>query len=269
MSFFALLLRNLLYHGRGNLAVLLGVAVGAAVLTGALLVGDSLRGSLRERSLEQLGWVHHAMVTGRFFAADLADRLGAERAAPAILLRGSVSSVPMGSSEARRVNQVTILAVDDRFWEGDSSGPGAEFWKSDTDGAVLNATLATELGVRAGGEIDLWVQRPSSIPRNALARSDVGDVLEQIQVEVKASARRRSGRFNLSPTAGVARNVFVPLGLIQQRLERAGRANAVLLGDAEAEPGGKLTLDDWGLVVHDAEAGRGCSHGWIATRTAS
>src|SRR4249920_117674 len=49
--------RNLAYHWRGNLAVLLGVAVGAAVLTGALLVGDSLRGSLRARVERQLGGV--------------------------------------------------------------------------------------------------------------------------------------------------------------------------------------------------------------------
>lgn len=46
MTFGRLLLRNLRFHWRGNLAVLLGVAVGTAVLTGALLVGDSLRGSL-------------------------------------------------------------------------------------------------------------------------------------------------------------------------------------------------------------------------------
>jgi hypothetical protein len=48
MSRWRLLLLNLLFHWRGNLAVLLGVVVGAAVLTGALLVGDSLRGSLRD-----------------------------------------------------------------------------------------------------------------------------------------------------------------------------------------------------------------------------
>jgi hypothetical protein len=33
MTPFRLLLRNLLYHWRGNLAVFLGVVVGAAVLT--------------------------------------------------------------------------------------------------------------------------------------------------------------------------------------------------------------------------------------------
>ena len=48
MTLGRLLLRNLLFHWRGNSAVVLGVAVGTAVLTGALLVGDSLRGSLRE-----------------------------------------------------------------------------------------------------------------------------------------------------------------------------------------------------------------------------
>ena len=45
MSLARLMLRNLLFHWRGNSAVFLGVVVGAAVLTGALLVGDSLRGS--------------------------------------------------------------------------------------------------------------------------------------------------------------------------------------------------------------------------------
>ena len=43
MTFAAFALRNLLYHLRGNLAVFFGVALGSAVLTGALLVGDSLR----------------------------------------------------------------------------------------------------------------------------------------------------------------------------------------------------------------------------------
>ena len=47
------LFRSLTFHRRGNLAVLLGVAVGAAVITGALLVGDSLRGSLRDRELRR------------------------------------------------------------------------------------------------------------------------------------------------------------------------------------------------------------------------
>src|SRR5262249_34023326 len=55
MTLKRLRLRNLLFHWRGNLAVFLGVVVGTAVLTGALLVGDSLHGSLRDLTLRRLG----------------------------------------------------------------------------------------------------------------------------------------------------------------------------------------------------------------------
>ena len=43
-----LVLRGLTYYWRTNVAVVLGVATAVAVLGGALLVGDSVRGSLRD-----------------------------------------------------------------------------------------------------------------------------------------------------------------------------------------------------------------------------
>src|SRR5881275_446962 len=94
LTFPKLLLRNLLYHWRGNSAVLLGVAVGTAVLTGALLVGDSLRGSLRDVTESQLGWVKDALVSGRFVREDLTNGITARLKAPAILLQGAASTVP-------------------------------------------------------------------------------------------------------------------------------------------------------------------------------
>src|SRR5947207_14348513 len=89
MTFLRLLRRNLIYHWRGNLAVFLGVALGTAVLTGALLVGDSLRGSLRALTLDRLGWVEQAMVPGRFFRAQIANHLPNRRSTATILLAGS------------------------------------------------------------------------------------------------------------------------------------------------------------------------------------
>src|SRR5215472_799526 len=92
MSLFRFLLRNLLFHWRGNVPVMLGVLVGGTVLTGALLVGDSLRGSLRDRTLRRLGWVDQAMVVPRFFrealASDMRPAAGG-RISPALLLVGT------------------------------------------------------------------------------------------------------------------------------------------------------------------------------------
>ena len=47
--------RSLLHHWRINCAVALGVAAATAVLTGALLIGDAMRGSLRTLTLDRLG----------------------------------------------------------------------------------------------------------------------------------------------------------------------------------------------------------------------
>ena len=55
MSLSRLALRSATYHWRTNLAVVLGVAAAVSVLGGALLVGDSVRGSLRDLVLSRLG----------------------------------------------------------------------------------------------------------------------------------------------------------------------------------------------------------------------
>src|SRR5205823_873138 len=169
MTFGRLLRYNLFYHWRGNLAVLLGVAVGTAVLTGALLVGDSLRGSLRDLVEDQLGWVDDALVTGRFFRQDLATELGAERFSPAILLQGTASSTSAaheksGRQVVHRAGRAMILGVDDRFWSNGRNQPSG----ITKEEAVLNAASAEELGVTAGDTITLHVQKVSAIPRETL-----------------------------------------------------------------------------------------------------
>src|SRR6267142_923136 len=49
-----LVYRGLTYYWRTNIAVVLGVATAVAVLAGALLVGDSVRGSLRDLVVQRL-----------------------------------------------------------------------------------------------------------------------------------------------------------------------------------------------------------------------
>src|SRR5262245_26746498 len=104
MTLLRLLCRNLLFHWRGNLTVFLGVALGAAVLTGALLVGDSLRGSLKSHALGQLGWVEQALVPSRFFRAALAQEVSSA-SCPVLLLQGSAKSA------VHRAGKVTLLGV--------------------------------------------------------------------------------------------------------------------------------------------------------------
>jgi ABC-type antimicrobial peptide transport system permease subunit len=270
MTFLRLLLRNLFYHWRGNGAMLLGVAVGTAVLTGALLVGDSLRGSLRDLADKQLGWVDSAMVAGRFVRQDLAHEIQPERAAPAIILQGAASTVPPeGSGELpRRVGKITVLGVTEAFWSGAApingrywslraQPDGRDFIPGQPAGAVLSAALARDLGVGPGDSIALHVQKASGIPRETLlGRRDESSVLARLELPVKAvlADDAPGGRFNINPSPAPPRNAFVPLGLLQDHLDLKGRVNALLAaGDAgrlQEALKGHLTLDDWGVVLH-------------------
>jgi hypothetical protein len=73
-----LLLRNLLYHARTNVAVVLGVIAATAVITGALVVGDSVRGSLRQMSLERLQKIDHVLIAPRFVHEEIAHALATQ-----------------------------------------------------------------------------------------------------------------------------------------------------------------------------------------------
>ena len=85
-----LLLRSLLHYWRTNLAVLLGVVAATAVIGGALVVGDSVRDSLKQMSLDRLGNVSHALSGGRFVREDLADLLSGDLNPTAAFMGGKM-----------------------------------------------------------------------------------------------------------------------------------------------------------------------------------
>ena len=77
MTAWRLILASLRNYAALHLAVGLGVVAATAVLTGALLVGDSVRGSLRDLALEGLGRIDELLISDRFFRAELATELAA------------------------------------------------------------------------------------------------------------------------------------------------------------------------------------------------
>ena len=114
-----LLKRNLAYYWRTNIAVILGVAAGVAVLSGALLVGDSVRGSLRDLFLQRLGRTEQVVTATGFFREQLSDEIdaagsierGFTEAAPLIEIEGSISN----EANKTRAGEVRVYGIDDRI----------------------------------------------------------------------------------------------------------------------------------------------------------
>ncbi len=252
MTFLRLLLRNLIYHWRGNAAVLLGVALGGAVLTGALLVGDSLRGSMRALTLDQLAWVDHAMLPGRFFRDTLASHLSAKHKAGVLLLQGRASAGP--KEDAATAGKVNVLGVDAAFWNDGAIPDSAELWASDDRAVVLNAALAELLKVKAGDTITLRLEKADHAPRESLlGQRKSENVIVPLIVTVKQILPDVGiARFNLKPAPTPVRNAFVPIRFLQRSLGLADQANIILAAGADQAVLSQdlrkhLTLEDWGL----------------------
>jgi putative ABC transport system permease protein len=224
-----LIKRSLFYYWRTNLAVIAGVAIAVTVLAGALMVGESVRASLRDLVLQRLGRTDDVIFSTGFFRERLVDELKAQRAfndsfdaaCPLIVLEGFVSDQITG----RRASAVQIYGVDDRFWRFH----GRAISPPETAEALLSEGLAQALGTGAGGSILLRVETRPAIPAESLLgrKEDLGRT-------VRLSVRRilpaiDLGEFSLRPQQGAVRAVFVPLGRLQSALEREGRVNTILI----------------------------------------
>src|SRR5258708_7097228 len=155
--------RGLTHYWRTNAAVVAGVAAAVTVLSGALLVGDSVRGSLRDLVLRRLGATDLVVLSSGFFRARLADDLRGDSAfgrdfsniCPVIAVPG----VATDQASGRRASRVQVYGVDDRFWAFHGS-PFRGSSRSASRDVLLSPALARELGTAAGGTVLLRLQPP-------------------------------------------------------------------------------------------------------------
>ncbi len=220
--------RSLLYFWRTNLAVVLGAAVGTAALTGALIVGDSMRASLHEAAVGRLGRVDLALVAPRFFREALADDFVAssdfkrfDHVCPIILLNGGATH----TEKRTRVDRVNLFGIDQRFWK---MGRG-ESASADGRSVVLNQALADELQARVGDDVLLRTGKPDPISSETLlGRRD--DTVSTLRVTVSAIIPAEGlGAFSLNPRQAASKNAYVPLPTLQRAVQQPDRVNALLV----------------------------------------
>ena len=260
MTYRTLALRSLIFYARSHVAVLLGAAVGTAVLLGALVVGDSVRSSLRQFAFARLGKTQFALAANdRFFRSQLAEDLtkrGLETA-PALQLLGTAIT----ADSSARANRVQVLGVDERFWKLGNQSPS--FNLPSPDEVVLNERLAEQLNAKVGETVLLRVPKPSQLSRDAPI-SPQEDASVALRLTVRAIAPDKEfGRFSLQANQVAPFNAFVPLGWLGERLALPGRANLVLVGannaPATLENASSILRQTWQLALRSHSLGEHAS----------
>lgn len=246
--------KGLSFHRRAYLACLLAAATTTAIITGALVVGDSVRGSLRERALERLGAIDHAVLAPGWCREELASELASrpELAAPRgvvplIVARGRVESGDGGGAVAG----VNIFAVPPTFWG---------FWPRTTNLAVddlrgqtawLNQRLASAIAAKLDGDVLIRIEKATDVA----AETPTGERADRVRTLRVTAERviedRGPGLFRLDNAQEGAFNLFLPLSLLQRALDREGLVNALLVSTEtllDAEQFRTLFRSTWRLA---------------------
>lgn len=229
-----LILRNVFYFRVASLAVIVGMAVATAVLTGALLVGDSVRGSLRALVLERLGPIDYVLVSRQFFPEHLAGRIASDKrfagrfwsCIPAVSVRGGA-----GGESGVRTAGVQIMGVADCDWVKVLPGQ-----------AIVNGALADALSVSGvGGTVIFSLPTADDIPRDAaLAHRSRTEVTTGMRAQVRQIARDR-GVLSLFTLAGAQRpplNAWANLKDLQGAINQEGRVNLLMVQGGSQSGGG-------------------------------
>lgn len=272
---------GLRYFFREHLLVAAATAVAVAVLVGALVVGDSVRGSLRAAFTERLGATDYAVLPLHPFSDDantgLAARLGArddfrgrfEPAVPVYRLPGTVVTPDGGTVPA------TIFGVDERYFAFHGFEDVIEPGTARISSGIRRLGFAPDDGVLIG------IGGHEEIASASLfgEKEDAGiTVRRQVAAWPSPAPGIGSGDFALFPEQGASRAVFLPISDLRRIVDASGegrgregdaRANALLIRGSGQGVGGPAeeaavltaalretsSLDDRGLSLSEAADG--------------
>ena len=122
--------------------------------------------------------------------------------------------------------------------------------------AFVSTAVASRLRVVDGDAVRIGIEKISAVPRSSLlGRRSADDTTQSLTVKVFVlPADSAANDFALIPSPQTPLNVYVPLGLLQEKLGIPGKCNAILSSTSDVAAANKafakaLDLPDWGIRV--------------------
>lgn len=232
-----------------HLTVALCTAVATGVLAGALIVGDSMRGSLTDITLERLGSIQQAVIADHFFRSNIID---SQNIVSTIMLNGSVTTA--GSNH--RASNVNIYGVEESFfrlWENYKIPTLRDSKEIPIPDIVINQTLQNELKGKKGDSVIVSFPQTFDIhPEFLLGKRDESSSIQRLRVVISdIIPTEDAGRFSLQANQSLPLNAYIALPVLQRALSVPNKVNALFPVDAKPINPDMLsfTLDEFGLYI--------------------
>ncbi|MEA3446226.1 MAG: hypothetical protein U9R19_16020, partial [Bacteroidota bacterium] len=252
MKIYHIIFNSSHYYWKRNLYVSLAVALCAAVITGALIVGDSVRYSLEQTARYRLGTTDYSITAGEtFFTQNLATKLNNDEniaASAVVKLQGSATS--QGSK--LRLNKVQFIGIDKNFNKASSS----DYFDSIPAGEVIvSQNVALRLNLEVGNFLLLKIEKAGLMPKNTPFVSDENQYVSRRVKINKIADKEHLGRFGLLNSQTAPFNIFVPVDWLNKLMEMDARANLILINSEKRKEEIALKLQksirmkDLGLIL--------------------
>ncbi len=225
LTFRKFILHSVRYYRNLNMTVVLGIALGTAILTGALVVGDSVQYSLKQIVMQRLGKSSRVITAGeRLFSKQLARGIAKQTGVvTSSLLRSNGFGVIDGGKI--RVNQLAIWGVDASLGH---FGNNSEAFDLQDNQVAINEQVAKLTGLKVGDEFLLSVNKLNTFPANTPFVA-VADNSISFYVKIKSILNAQElGNFNLQNSQSTPRNLFLNIDWLNKQMMLHEKANVIL-----------------------------------------
>jgi ABC-type antimicrobial peptide transport system permease subunit len=237
-----IVLSSLRYYRKQVLYQVLIIALLAAVITGSLLTGSSVRSSLKKTASARLGNTGILVSTGlRFFDQSLVSKLNDRgvKCTGILELRGSSLSL---ESQKEAAN-TAIYAVSDGFFRFQgitdiSIKPGH---------VIVNSKLSESLALKDSAELVLKFPGISDIPADAPFAPDNEQAESVVLKTGSVAAAEKLGNFSLAISQLVPLNVFVSISDLEKYSGKSLKFNRLLI-----DKGSNLSSDEISTILKES-----------------
>ena len=216
-----LLLRNLSYHRNVNLTTGLAIAVCVAIITGALIIGDTVKHNLAETARHRLDFVNSIVISeSKSFNPDIPSRIP-DIPTAAVTMTNAAAINP---ETMIRANNVQMLGIDNSLADASGIDKYRDLGRNE---AVISSQLASQLDIKAGNDLILRFADDNMIAELALYSGEDYNLMWRVTVRDIVSADE-FGSFSLKADQKLPANIFVPADQLAQKLESADTRNMLL-----------------------------------------
>ena len=220
-----ILLRSLKFYRKSSVYQILIVLILAAIITGSLLTGYSVRESLKSTSNEHLGNSDLLITSGlRYFDKNLGTKIGkaiVENTTTLIETTGYCQNFVTGITSLN----TNIYGIGSDFFS--FNGVDSVFVKPGT--IAINENLAKQLQVKPGDEIIINYKEITPIPANAPFATDENANRSKVLSVSEIITSAETGNFSLGISQISPLNIFINSSDLADNLITSPKANRLLI----------------------------------------